>query len=579
MVSLLNCEKWTEKEKPKDTGVSLEFNFDTLVNRAKRFVPETGIRGGTLTLPAYSEPVSFNPITAPGALPYMYEGLVRIDGATGEALPCLAKSWEVAEDKMTWTFTVRRDVLWSDSVPFSAYDVAFTFNDCIYNDKINPNTSREMFTIGGKQIAVTALDSTTVQFVLPQVFAPVLTYMSQVILPEHKYGKMVRRRSFSDSLSVKTVPESMVGTGPFCLKSYSSFNNIIFIRNPLYWRRDSEGNALPYLDSIVVIIVSDLEEALQSFKSGELDYLAADGNDYAELKAKNSGYSLHHMGPSLGSNFILFNQNSDSNMVSGKPFVNPPKLKWFGNKMFRRAVSHAINRERIIDVFMNGRGYAQYSPLSPGVGYLHNPAVAQYQYDLKKAESLLKQEGFTDSDNDGFLEDNDSNTVEFSFYVNSGNTFRKNMAEMIVMDLERLGIKVHLQVIDTKIISKKLYNPPYAWDMVMLGLSGGSEPHLAREVWHSSGRHHLWSPKQAGPSTQWERRIDHLFDAGSAILGKAGRKTIYNEWQEIAADELPLIYTVLSERILGISKRIRNVNPTVHGGLLHNIEEFYIISK
>ncbi len=573
---LIRCEVLKKRKSPEDEGVPLTFRYDSLMQRAKAFTPSIGKNGGTLTLPLYTEPATFNPMVAPDAVPYLYEGLVRINGVTGEPRPCLAEDWEVSDNNCSWKFFIRKNVLWSDSVPFSAYDVAFTFNALVYSEKITPKVRRDMFTINGKRIEVTVLDSFTVLFKLPKVFAPFLKYMTQVILPKHAYEKWLKNDAFSDSLSVKTSPDRMVGTGPFLLASYVPYSNLTFIRNPRYWRRDAVGNRLPYLDSITYIIVADLDEALESFKAGEIDYLAADGNDFAELDEKDSAYTLFHLGPALGSNGIVFNMNSSIDSSSGKLYIDARKLAWFRNKNFRKAIAHAINRKRIIDVYMKGRGYTQWSPLSPAVGDFYNPEVATYPYNLQKADTLLREEGFVDRNGDGFLEDPDNTTVEFNLTVNTGNTFRKNIAEIICMDLERLGMKVHLNILDANIIQKNLCHPPYHWDAVMLGFSGGFEPDLARAVWHSSGERHIWEPGLSKPTMQWQERINYLFEAGAAILDKEGRQAIYREWQSVASDALPMIFTVRSERILCMSKRVKNVNPSVHGGLLHNIEELYI---
>lgn len=574
---LSGCGKWNDKEVPNVWEGGLAFHYDTIQSKAKTFIPEIGKYGGTLTLPAYSEPTTSSPITSPGTLRHMYEGLIQINGITGRPEPCLAQGWNISDDHLTWKFFIRKGIQWSDSVPFSAYDVEFTFNNIIYNEKVSPNASRELFTIDGSKIKVTALDSMTVRFVLPRAFVPFLLYMSQEILPRHIYEKYLKSGSFSKFWGQTIQPDSMVGTGPYLLAAYSPYNNLIYRRNPLYWRMDGGGNRLPYIDSINYIFVSDLDDALQFFKSAEIDYLAADGNDFKELDQNNAPYSIYNLGPAFGSNFIVFNQNIGKDSISGKPYLDPVKQKWFQNKIFRKAIAYAINRERIIDLCMNGRGYTQWSPLSPAVGYFHNPNVKKYHYDLKKADSLLKQSGFKDIDGDGFLEDTDSNRIEFSLVINNNDIMRKNMAEIIVMDLERLGIKVNLQLIDSKIIYNKVYHPPFDWEMAMFGLSGGVEPHLGREIWHSSGKHHLWNPGRNKPSTSWEARINELFDAATVIQDSTARKALYNEWQEIAADELPLIFTVRSERLVCISKRVGNVNPSVHGGLLHTIEELFII--
>lgn len=574
---IVGCGKNKKRELTQEEkdSLSLVFNYDTVQNRAKAFVPLKGKSGGVLSIPVYADPASFNPITAPGAVPYMYEGLVRINTATSQPEPCLAEHWEVSVDSLLWTFHIRPGVRWSDSVPFSAYDVAFTFNDVIYNDKTNPNQVRDIFTIGGQRIAVDVLDSMTVQFKLPGRFAPLLLVLSQEILPLHAYGKFVKRGVFSDSLGVTAAPGTMAGTGPFILSSYTPYNNITFKKNPLYWRKDREGNSLPYLESIIYVIMSNLDAALQFFKRGETDYLAADGVDYAELKQNDSGFIIHQLGPALVSQCIVFNQNNAINSTTGKPYVNTVKQAWFRNRMFRKAIAHAVDRKRLIAECLKKRGYEQYSPLNPAAGRYYNPAVQTYPHDLKVADSILKAEGFIDVNGDGVLEDKDRNTVTFSLLINTGNQLRRHMAEIICNDLKTLGINVQVQYQDARIVEKKIYNPPYDWDMALVGFSGGIDPHLGLGVWHSAGKQHIWFPQQKIPSTDWEAKIDEIFNA-AIVLPEEGRKALYDEWQRIAADELPLIYTVMSERIVCISKRVGNVNPSVNGGLLHNIEELYI---
>ena len=225
---------------------------------------------------------------------------------------------------------------------------------------------------------------------------------------------------------------------------------------------------------------------------------------------------------------------------------------------------------------MNGLGYPQWSPMSPAEGYFFNPNVMQYPYDPAKAKATLAAAGFKDINNDSILEDAGGRPIEFTFATNSGNIERQKIAEMIRKNLQQIGFKVHFQVMDFTSLIQKIDNPPYDWDAVLLGLSGGVEPHFGKKVWHSSESLHMWFPKQKTPSTQWEARIDSIFDAGVRELDEVKRKALYDEWQQIAVDKLPLIYTVLPERVICISNKFKNVNPSVNGGVLNNIERIYI---
>lgn len=573
LVVLSGC--WNKDDvNPTEKNKALLFNFDTLQAKAASFRPVPGKRGGTLRLPRYNEPESFNPITNLHAVPHMFEGLVRIDGITGDPVPGLCEKWEVSENQLTWKFYIRKNVLWSDSVQFTAYDVEFTFNKLIYDKKIKPNIARSIFTYAGKKIDVQVVDSFCVQFVLPIKDFSFIRYMSQEILPKHICESVVKKGGFSDYPGLASDLTQMAGTGPFLISSYASYNSIVFVRNPLYWKTDETGLRLPYLDSIVYVLVSDIDEAIGCFKNGEIDYMSLSGNEFKELTVSDSAYSTIYLGPALGCNALAVNQNVGVDAVSGGAFVNSFKQKWFSNKNFRKALSFAINRRNLIDSIFFKKGYIQKSPLSRGCGDFYYNDCLDYSLDIKKAKSLLAEEGFGDSNGDGVLEDKDSNPVQLSLYVNNGNSSRKKMAELIIKDFDKLGIKIDLHSIDNKIFEQKLFSSPYDWDLALVGFAGGKDPMAAKDIWHSEGKYHIWNFASKTKSP-WQISVDSLFDEASKEPDVKKRKLFFSLWQKIVSDELPLIFTVQSERILVVSNKIGNVNPTIYGGLLHNIEQLY----
>lgn len=565
-----------------DSG-SAAVDYAALQEKALKFVPHIGKTGGQIVLSTFSDPKSFNPITSTETstseyTQYIYEGLIKINGVTLMPEPNLSDKWDVSPDGLVFRFHIRDNVLWSDSTRFSAYDVEFTFNDLIYNKAITPNSSRDIFTMEEKKTAVKALDSSNVEFKLPFTYAPFLRMMSQEILPKHKYAAYVKKGTFPTELGITTPADQMVGTGPFMLESYISSQKVVFKRNPLYWKKDSQGNRLPYLDKVVYTVVSDQNAELLQFKRGEVDYLAAKGEDFPGLKKDepNSNYTVYRLGPASGSNFLFFNLNPRIDEKSKKPYVDKIKFSWFSNKKFRQAIAYALDKDNMINIVLNGLGYPQWSPVAPSEGYFFNPKVTEYPYNITKAKEILASEGFTDKNGDGIIEDKDGNPVEFSFVTNSGNITRVKIAEIIRKDIESLGIKVHFQQLEFNSLIQKIDNPPYEWEAILLGLTGGPEPHSGRNVWHSSGTLHMWNPVQKAPATPWEATIDSIYNAGVKELDTLKRKALYDRWQQIVSDELPLIYTVLPEKILCISNRFGNLNPSLNGGLLHNIEYMYI---
>jgi len=538
--------------------------------------------GGELILSATSDPKSFNPIVAKetsttAITGYFFEGLTKTNGVTLEVEPNLASSWEVSKDGLVWTFYLRRDVEWFDGSSFTARDVAFTFNQLIYNPDI-PNSARDIFTIEGETFKVKAIDEFTVKFTLPCKFAPFLRSMSCEILPKHILEDVVKQGKFNYHWGLDTKPQDLIGTGPFKLESYSSGEKIVLVKNPNYWKRDKENNRLPYLNKITYIIVQNPDVAVLKFEEGVLDYLSLRGQDYPILKPKEKegNFTVYNTGPAFGTNFLVFNQNRKKNPKTTKPYVDSVKLNWFTNTQFRKAVAQAIDKQSIINIVMNGLGFRQHSSMSPSSGFFYNPNVTRYQYDINKAKALLRKIEIYDRDKDGLAEDREGNKIEFNLFTNANNTDRVKIANIIRKDLEVLGFKVNFVPLEFNQLVSKL-DSGFDWDAVMIGLTGGIEPHFGNNVWQSRGHLHMWYPLQETPATKWEAEINRIFNEGVQELDKDKRKILYDHWQEIVAEELPFIYTVLPASIFAVRNKFGNLNPTPYGGAFHNLEEIYII--
>ena len=379
--------------------------FDELRMNAEAFEYAIGEPGGTLTLATISEPLTLNPALSndsgsSGVLGHLFEGLTEISWLTDEVEPALAESWTRSEDGLTWIFLLRQDVTWHDGEPFTAHDVAFTFNRIIYNDDIN-TSDRAAFNFRfldaetgswtEDTMTVTALDDYTVRCDLPVPFAPFLRAMGTDIYPRHILEPYVDDGTFGEAWAVDTDPAEIIGTGPFTIESYEPGKRVVFLRNPDYWLSDDAGNALPYLDRIVHVIVPDLETDLARFKVGEADVHGVLGEEFAELEPLQvqGNFTIYRRGPGFGSTLLAFNMNPGADLGE--------KLAWFQNTRFRQAVAHSIDKDRIIDEVQHGLGYPQWSSVSRAAGDFHNPDVRRYEYDVAEANRLLDELGWMDT--------------------------------------------------------------------------------------------------------------------------------------------------------------------------------------
>ncbi len=553
---------------------------DRLRNNAEAFEYTIGKQGGALTSATISEPLTFNlaianDASSSGVLGYLFEGLTETSWLTDEVEPLLAESWERSEDGLTWTFHLRNDVKWHDGEPFTAHDVDFTFNRIIYNHDIPASSSpafhfrfldEETGEWKEEPMTVAALDDYTVQCVLPGPFAPFLRSMGTAIYPKHILEQHVDDGSFAATWDIDTDPADIIGTGPFTIESYLPGQRVVMQRNPGYWLTDDAGNNLPYLDEIVHVIVPDLESELEKFLAGESDVHGVLGEEYARLEPlqEEGNFTIHRRGPAFGTTFLGFNMNPGNNPDSGEPYLAPEKLKWFQNVQFRQAMAHVINKDAIIDDVQHGLGYPQWASVSPAAGDFHNPDVSMYEYDLDKAAEILDGLGWTDTDGDGIREDGDGNDIKFSLITNTGNTVRERVGELIHQGLSDIGLNVDYQLVEFGDLVSQL-TATYDWEAMIISFTGGPDPYSGISFWHSGEGLHLWYPNQPEPATEWEARIDELYIMASRELDRDKRVDLYHQAQQIASDNVPVIYTTLSERLTAVRNVFGNTTPTLYG--------------
>ncbi|HUR47567.1 MAG TPA: ABC transporter substrate-binding protein, partial [Candidatus Saccharimonadales bacterium] len=467
----------------------------------------------------------------------------------------------------------------------TADDVVFTCNDVVYNTNIN-NVTRDALRVDGKDFKVSKVDDLTVTVVTPAPFAPFEeTFGAGVsILPRHALAKAVSEKKFESSYGVDVKPGELVCNGPFKLKQYKPGESTTLERNPYFFEVDKKGQRLPYLDYIIYTVVPDMNAMALRFLKGESDaHETVRPDEYERFKEASAQgkFQLLDLGLGTERGFIWFNQNTNVNATTGKPFVNPTKLKWFRNKKFRQAISYSIDRESIAKSIYAGRAKPNYGFVTEANPKWFNPSVKKYPHDIARAKALLKEIGIDDRNGDGFLEDSDGNVIEFVLNTNTGNNVREKTAVLVQEDLKRLGIKLIFQPMQFNSLVSKI-DSAYDYECILLSLGGGGvDPSSSMNVLKSDGFTHQWFPRQKAPSTEWEARIDFLMNEQIKTLDFAQRKKYYDEVQEILSDELPMIYTVSPISYAAIRSDLGNVRPTVLSWyrVTWNAEELYFKKK
>lgn len=541
-----------------------------------------GEMGGQLIVGSISDPKTFNIILAgetssTDILDRMYAGLVEFDLLTQEYKPGLAKSWEHSPDYKEWTFYLRRGIRWSDGKLITADDVVFTF-DVIYNPDI-PNSLKDLLKVDGKNFTVTKIDDYTVKVTLPDTYGPFLYVIGIPILPKHKLEKSIADKTFNQIYNINVKPEELVVNGPFLLDKFVSGEKTVLKRNPFYWKQDIKNQRLPYLENIVFLNVPDINALMLKFQAGETDLYDVRGDRYQTIKdgEAKGNYTVYDIGPGLGTEHLWFNLNADKNPETGKPYVDPKKLKWFQQVDFRRAVSHAIDRQSIARVVYRGRAIPNYGPVSPADKRWHNPDIPKYEYNLEKAKALLDGLGFIDRNNDGIREDPEGNKISFTIISNQGNNYREKMGNIICDSLRQIGLDAQLKLLDFNTLVVKL-NDSYDYEACLLGLTGSIEPVGGMNVFLSSGRMHQWYPNQKTPATPAEARIDELMNKYLKEPTYEKQREYFFEVQHILAEQQFMIYTIIPNIYVAVRNKFGNIRPTAltHNSVLWNADEIFI---
>ena len=557
------------------TAVSSHASEDLMVTDN----PE-GHVGGRLAVALRSEPKTLNPIqaldeTSREVIAGLSADLIHINRASQKSEPALAKSWKVSPDGREYTLKLRRDLRFSDGLPFDADDVIFSFQ--VYLDEKVDAPQRDLLVISGKPIVVQKIDPYTVRFQLAQPYAAAERIFDSVpILPRHLLEGAYLKNGISEAWSISAPPSQLAGLGPFRLKEYVPGQRIALERNPYYWKQDRRGVRLPYVDEIDFLFVASEDAQVIRFQSGETDILSRlSAENFAVLQKQEAtkGYRVQDLGPGLEYNFLFFNLND----VSAKDLPElARKQSWFQDVRFRQAVSAAIDRDGIVRIVYSGRATPLWGNVTPGNKFWINPQLSRAPKSLERARALLKSADFS-WNQDGSLRDPHGSLVEFSILTSSSNAQRTKMATIVQEDLAQLGMKVHVVSLEFGTVVSRL-TKTHDYEACVMGLvNGDADPTPEMNVWQSSGETHLWHPKESKPATTWEAEIDTLMQRQLISLDYAKRKRLYDKVQEIIAENVPFIFLASPNVLVAAKNRVGNFQPAVLSPYtLWNVEQLYL---
>jgi peptide/nickel transport system substrate-binding protein len=501
----------------------------------------TGTRaqsGGELHFCLRGEPKTFNPLLvnddASENIRYLTGGvLIRVNRQTQAFEPALAESWKISQNGRAITFHLRKGLQFSDGTPFTSDDVAYTMR--LLLDRQTHSATGDAFRSGDGTVNVQTPSPDIVIITFPTLIAGLERQFDQVAI-----------------LSAKSPKKELATLGPYFVAEYKAGSYVLLRRNPNYWKRDSQGNHLPYIETVRLDVQRNRDIELMRFRRGELQLInSLDAEQFDRLQKENAP-AARNAGVGLDSEFMWFNQAPNSP-------VSDYKKKWFQTTEFRRALSLAINRADLARVVFFGYATPAYGPVSPSNRFWFNSALPALKYDPQAALAQLAKAGFRFEN--GALSDSAGHRVEFTLITNSGNAAREKMATMIQQDLAQIGVNLKLVTLDFPSLIERITRT-FDYDACLLGLTNTDlDPDSQMTVWLSSGEDHQWNPNQKIPATPWEGEIDQLMREQASLTNEKLRKAKFDRVQQIVFEQQPFIYLVNKNALSAISTDLSGAAP------------------
>lgn len=476
-----------------------------------------------------AEPQTLNPICSKDVYAtivhnYVFEGLIERDLDTLEWKPLLAERWEVSPDGKTFTFHLDPRARFSDGKPVTADDVTFTI-ETILNTEIDCSNLRSYY---ADLERCEKVDDRTVRFVWKKPYFKSLEVSGAFapVLPKHVYA-FKAPKEFND------INDRLVGSGPYKFDRWVTGQEILLVRNENYWRD------APAIDRIVYRFILEDQAAVQAFLSGELDELAVAPEWWVKLSKR----------PEAGEAFKMYRYVAPGNGYMYIAWNNARPV--FSDKRVRRALTHLIDREKLLEHIFEGIGKVVTGPFW-NEGPQYDSSVEPWAYDKKEALRLLREAGWEDRNGDGWLENAEGKRLQFELSTTATNPVARDVVRLLEPEFKSVGIDMAARFTEWSVFVTKLDNRDY--DAIMLGWTGSVEGDPF-QIWHSSqiegqGSNHVgFSSAEA----------DRLIEEARAELDPEKRNALYHQFHRIVHEEQPYTFLRSGESLRLISARMEGV--------------------
>lgn len=472
------------------------------------------------------------------AVNQLFNGLVEMDPELN-VQPCIAKSWSISDDGLTYTFSLHQNIYFHDDPQFpngkgrtvTASDFVYSFSRLFDATVSNASTLMDAFAEKkpGYDHGMEAPDDSTLIIHLEYPFKPFIGILTM------KYFSVVPKevvQFYGEDFDIHPI-----GTGPFRLKKWEDETRLDLERNPVYFKKDEQGNQLPYLDIVSVSFIEDADAAFLQLLSGDLDML--------------TGIDAINKEKTLKSDGTLSEDLRDKFVLQSAPFlktdyiginVDPAfagKTTALQNKLVRQAINYAINRDDIVRYRRNNLGTPATHGFIPPSMRAFDPALLKgFTYDPDKARELLEMANFPGGKGLPLIK----LSIASSY---------ADIADEIVHQLNELGIPAEVDLMDagsltTEVAEGRIMAFRKSW------IGDYPDPENFMSLFYS--KH--WSPAGVNYTHFASTEFDRLYENCLTEQSDSVRSDLFLRMEQILVEEAPVIPLYYDQVVRLVAKNV-----------------------
>jgi len=473
---------------------------------------------------------SINPFTGILAESYeifqlQYSTLLSTSSADFTPDSGLAESWEASADGLTWTYTLRPDLLWSDGTPLTANDVVYTFDRILngrYEQRNYGNYVRNI-------TSVEATDDRTVVMTTREP-SPIMERLAVYILPEHVWSS-VDAKAVKSFANEPEPGQTLVGSGPFLVVERRTGQFIRMVANDNYYK------GRPNVDELVFRVYNNPDALGQALVKGEIDIATGLTADVFSTLEGQEGITTY-AGSYSGFNELAFNMGAaltDGTPIGdGNPHMQDQKV--------RLAISHAIDRQQMVDRILDGYGTPGSTIIPPLYSTLHTDPGTQ-GYDPALANQILDDAGYPMGP-DGVRIGPDGEPMKYRLFVRSDSDSSVKSGEYFKSYLAAIGIEADIKPVDENALFEIIGRGEF--DMFEWGWVVEPDPDYQLSTFTCGKRSYEDGGEiyaDLSDSFFCDEEYDALYAQQAVTTDQAARAEIVKQMQQIIYDNVAYVVT------------------------------------